>query len=150
MPLIAESEHTISGPIDTVFSQFIDFRRWSAWMPKLFRPLRGPSRPLRSGDRILVSLSGAPSLVKVELVAAPHQVVWSGGLPGLLFARHTFMFEAVGDQSTRIRSVEPWTGLVTHLPPLASRIQRVAAIAGRKQIEGFDRWFRAEYATYGR
>jgi hypothetical protein len=148
MPLIAESEHTISGPIEAVFSRFIDFRRWEAWMPSAFRPMRGPSRPLRTGDRLLVNVTGLPSLLRVEEVDSPRQVCWSGGLPGLMFARHTFTFEAVGDKTTRIRSVEPWTGVVTKVPPLAARIQGAAQRVGKSQLEGFDRWFSQEYAGF--
>ena len=31
MPMIAEAERTISGPIETVFSRFIDYRSWAEW-----------------------------------------------------------------------------------------------------------------------
>jgi hypothetical protein len=148
MPLTADLELTIAGPIDTVFSQFIDFRRWGAWMPPVFRPLRGPSRPLRGGDLLLLSVSGAPTLIRVERVDAPHEIRWAGGVPGILHARHTFWFEAKGDQSTRIRSVEPWTGLVTRIAPIAARLQRAADDGGLRMLEGFERWFKQEYASF--
>jgi len=146
MALIAESELTISGPIDTVFSQFVDFRRWSAWMPASFRPMRGPSRPLRQGDRLLIRVTGLPSIIRVERVEGPREVCWSGGLPGVMHARHTFTFEAVGDKTTRVRSTEPWTGVVTKVKPLADRIQGAAERVGRHQLEGFGRWFSQEFA----
>src|SRR3984957_6253490 len=142
MPLIAESEHTIAGPIETVFSRFIDYRLWSAWMPKTFRPVRGPARPLRTGDRILVSLGGLPALLRVDHVEGPREVSWSGGVPGVLHARHTFTFEALGEKVTRIRSSEPWTGLLTDIKPVAGKIQATAESAGRAQLAGFDRVFR--------
>jgi hypothetical protein len=150
MPLVAELEHTVAGPIEAVFTQFIDYRGWEAWMPPIFRPLRGPSRPLRGGDWLLVKAGGAPSLIKVERVEAPHEVVWSGGVPGFLHARHAFTFEALGPEATRIRSVEPWTGLLTRLPAVAARLKKSAEIAGRQQVQGFDRWFNAKYATFPR
>ncbi len=143
MPVIAEGEQTVSGPIDAVFAQFIDYRSWAAWMPSLFRPLRGPSRPLRQGDRLLVRVKGLPSVLTVDRLDAPREICWSGGLPGLLYARHTFTFEAVDGHSTRIRSVEPWTGLLTHLRPAS--LQRAAEDGGRRQMQGFDRWFREQY-----
>ena len=145
MALIAESELTISGPLETVFSQFVDYRHWSAWMPASFRPMRGPSRPLRAGDRLLIRVTGLPSLVHVDLVDAPREVCWSGGLSGVMHARHTFRFEAVGDKTTRIRSREPWTGLVTRVKPLADRIRSAAERVGRSQLEGFGRWFSREF-----
>jgi hypothetical protein len=148
MPLIAEAERTISGPIETVFSRFIDYRSWAAWMPPKFRPMRGPSRPLRTGDRLLVRVGGLPSFLRVELVEGPREVCWSGGVPGVLLARHTFTFEALGEKSTRIRSSEPWTGLLVGITPIAARIKGVAERVGRAQLEGFDRWFSREYAGF--
>jgi hypothetical protein len=145
MALIAESEVTISGPIDKVFSQFVDYRRWGEWMPASFHPMRGPSRPLRGGDRLLVRVTGLPSILHVDLVETPLEVRWSGGLAGVMHARHTFAFEAVGDQTTRVRSTEPWTGAVTKLKPLAARIHRVAERVGKSQLEGFARWFSQEF-----
>jgi len=148
MPLIAESELTISGPIDTVFSRFIDYRRWDAWMPATFRPMRGPSRPLRTGDRLLVRVTGLPSILKVEHVDGPREICWAGGIPGLMYARHTFTFEAEGEKATRIRSSEPWTGLLTGVAPVASKIKGTAERVGRSQLEGFERWFAQEYAGF--
>jgi hypothetical protein len=148
MPLIAATEYTIAGPIDTVFSRFIDYPQWAAWMPSIFRPMRGPSRPLRTGDRILISLSGLPSFIKVELVDAPREVRWGGGVPGILHASHTFRFEAVDEKTTRILSSEPWTGLVTHVPTIGARIQKTAEAAARGQLKGFERWFLQQYAGF--
>jgi hypothetical protein len=148
MPLIADVEHTISGPIDAVFSRFIDYRSWDAWMPSLFRPMRGPSRPLRAGDRLLVRVAGLPTLITVEHVDAPREVRWGGGVPGVLHARHTFTFEAVGDKVTRIHSVEPWTGLLTQVKPLAGKLQGSAEAGARGQLKGFERWFAREYAGF--
>jgi hypothetical protein len=142
MSLTAEAEITIVGAIDDVFSEFADHRTWADWMPSVFRPLYGPSRRLRRGDRLIVKLGGAlPSLITVDRVEASREVCWSGGVPGIMFARHTFFFDAVGPDSTRIRSVEPWTGLVTRVKPLARGILRAAEAGGRAQLVGFDRWF---------
>jgi hypothetical protein len=148
MTLVAEAELTIPGPIQAVFSQFIDYRRWSEWMPSTFRPMRGPSRPLRAGDRLLVRVTGLPSLLRVEHVDGPREVCWGGGVPGVLRARHTFLFEAVNDRTTRIRSSEPWTGIVTNVPSVADRIQRTSERVGLAQLEGFSRWFSKEYAGF--
>ena len=147
MPVTAEAEITIQGPIDAVFSQFVDHRTWADWMPPVFRPMRGPDRQLRAGDRLIVKLGGAlPSFISVERVDGPREVCWSGGLPGILFARHTFFFESVEGGATRIRSVEPWTGLLA-LTPLATRIQRAAAAGGRAQLGGFERWFMSRQSS---
>jgi hypothetical protein len=149
MPFVAEAELTVAGPLEAAFAQFIDFPRWSAWMPALFRPLRGPSRPLRTGDRLLVAVAGAPTLIHVESIEAPREVRWSGGLPGLLYARHSFTFEAAGPDSTRIRSTEPWVGVLTRLP-IHAPLKRVAERAGRAQLKGFERWLSREHASAAR
>src|ERR1700761_1787536 len=150
MPLVADSEHTVAGPLEAVFTQFIDYRTWSEWMPSSFRPIRGPARPLREGERLLMRIVGAPSVLKVDRVDGPQEVVWSGGLPGLVHARHTFSFEALGPEATRIRSVEPWTGLLTMAPPVSARLLKAATKVGRAQLQGFDRWFTAKYASFPR
>jgi hypothetical protein len=148
MAFTADSELTIAGPIDAVFTRFIDYSRWSEWMPPTFRPMRGPSRPLLPGDRLLIRITGLPSLVKVFDVNSPREVSWGGGIPGVLSARHSFLFEAVGDKTTRVRSTEPWKGLVTSIPSVAARIKRTAEKVGRSQLEGFERWFSKEYAGF--
>ncbi len=63
-----------------------------------------------------------------------------------MFARHTFAFEAVDEKTTRVRSTEPWEGLVTKVKPLADRNHGEAQRVGKSQLEGFDRWFSREYA----
>jgi hypothetical protein len=147
MPFTADVERTIEGPLEAVFARFIEYPRWKEWMPSLFRPLRGPSRSLHVGDRLLVSIAGLPSVLTVEHVDAPYEVRWSGGVPGVLFARHTFSFHPAGPTSTRVRSLEPWTGLLTHAPLLASRLLRAAEGGGRGMLSGFDRWYAQQPAS---
>jgi hypothetical protein len=147
MPFTADVERTIAGPLEAVFAQFTDYPRWKEWMPSLFRPMRGPSRPLRVGDRLLVAIGGLPSVLTVEHVDAPYQVRWAGGVPGFLFARHTFAFEPAGPSSTRARSIEPWSGLLTYAPLLAPRLQRAAEGGGRAMLSGFDRWYARQPAA---
>jgi hypothetical protein len=140
----AEAERTVAGPLDDVFAAFIDYGKWGSWMPRAFRPMRGPARPLRTGDRLLVNVTGLPSVLKVERVEAPREICWSGGLPGIVSARHSFHFEALDATTTRIRSVEPWTGLLTKAAPLIARIVRVASQVGNAQLDGFERWYARE------
>ena len=148
MTFTADAELTIAGPIDAVFTRFIDYPRWSEWMPSTFRPMRGPSRPLRPGDRLVIRVTGLPSVLQVFDVNSPREVSWGGGIPGLLSARHSFLFEAVGEKTTRVRSSEPWKGLATNVPSVAARIKRTAEKVGRSQLEGFERWFSKEYAGF--
>lgn len=148
MPFTAQFDITIPGPIEAVYSRFIDYRLWAEWMPSIFRPMRGPSRPLRTGDRLLVRIAGLPQVLKVENVDAPREVRWGGGVPGVLRASHSFLFEAAGDKATRIHSVEPWTGVLTRLAPLAAKLQVAAEGAAQGQLRGFERWFTKQYAGF--
>jgi hypothetical protein len=140
MPCVAKGEETVPASIDEVFAKFTDFRTWSAWMPPLFRPVWGPSRPLREGDRFLVRLGALPTLLKIERLRAPNEVCWSGGVPGFLHARHTFVFESTVEGSTRVESVEPWTGALTAITPVARAIRKTAERVGRDQLRYFRKW----------
>jgi hypothetical protein len=140
MPFTAEAELTIAAPIEAVFESFIDYRTWGKWMAPVLRPVTGPARALRPGDRLFVLIGNvAPLLLSVDRVEAPREVVWSGGIPGVLVARHSFFFEPVGKDQTRIRSVEPWSGLLT--AAVGGPLKRAAEIGGRRQLRGFERWY---------
>jgi hypothetical protein len=144
MPFTAEAEITIAAPIDAVFESFIDYRTWGKWMAPVLRPVTGPARALRQGDRLLVLVGNAlPLLLSVDRVESSRTIVWSGGIPGVLVAQHTFHFEPAGNEQTRIRSVEPWTGLLTSAKGVAGALQRAAEVGGRRQLKAFDRWFGA-------
>ena len=90
-------------------------------------------------------MKGLPTLITVERLETSRAVCWTAGLPGVLFARHTFTFEAVSDRATLIRSVEPWTGLLTRV--VASSLQRAAEDGGRRQLQSFETWFRQQYVA---
>jgi hypothetical protein len=87
--------------------------------------------------------NAAPTLLTVDVLEAPREVVWSGGIPGVLSARHSFLFDAAGG-GTRVRSIEPWSGIVTAPKGVASALHRVAETGGRTQLRNFDRWFSAQ------
>jgi hypothetical protein len=144
MPFTAEAEITIPAAVDAVFESFIDYRTWGKWMAPVMRPVTGPARALRQGDRLFVLVGNAlPLLLSVDRVDAPREIVWSGGIPGVLVAHHTFHFEPAGKDQTRIRSVEPWTGLLTNPKGIAGALLRAAEVGGHRQLKGFDRWFGA-------
>ena len=136
MPVVAEAERSVDLGRDEAFDLFIDFPRWSQWMPKVFEPLSGPDRPLRDGDVFRVRLPPMPANVRVFRIRRPHEVCWGGGIPGL-HAEHSFFFEEEGPSRTRIRSVEPWTGFLTSIGPIARKVQRDATMIGGAQLDGF-------------
>lgn len=148
MSLIARAEATVPGAPAQVFARFIDFRNWRYFMPWQFRPVSGPERALRPGDRVRARLDVGPFRVvvpvKVFALVSPAEVVWGGGNP-LLHARHVFRFEAV-PAGTRIDSEETWTGALARVSPLAKRVRRQAEVVGRAQLDGFTRWMEAEAA----
>jgi hypothetical protein len=142
MPFTAEAEITIAAPIDAVFESFIDYRTWGKWMAPVMRPVSGPARALRQGDRAFVLVGNVlPLMLSIDRVESPREILWSGGIPGVLVAHHTFHFEPAGKDQTRIRSVEPWTGLLTNAKGVAGALQRAAEVGGQRQLKGFNRWF---------
>jgi hypothetical protein len=124
------------------FRRFIDFTAWREFMPESFRPIRGPARALASGDRLRMrldtGLAKIPVPVEVFQVEAPR-ISWGGG-SALLHANHRFVFEDPGDGTTLIRSDEDWTGLLTRVPAVESRLRRQAERIARAQLDGFARW----------
>jgi hypothetical protein len=148
MAFTASASLTIRAPRDQAFDEFSDFRNWRSFMPRSFRPLSGPERALRAGDRIRVLLdTGAlrlPAVVRVLSVDPPREIVWGGGSRLLLRAAHHFVFETDSEAGTRIRSDEHWTGLLARLAPVARRVKRQAELVGMAQLEGFARWMERE------
>ncbi|HET8933180.1 MAG TPA: hypothetical protein VFN67_07080 [Polyangiales bacterium] len=131
MTAIAVAELTVDAPRDVAFAKFIDFSHWDLWMPADFRPVTGPARALRQGDKVKVSIGpkGRISLrLEVLRVRENIEICWRGGPAGLLQGDHSFFFsDADGNAAkTRIRSEEPMTGLFT-VGPLGARVERALA-----------------------
>lgn len=139
MTVVAEAERVVDIPRDRAFELFIDFAGWHEWMPLDFRPVDGPGRPLREGDVLRVRIPPITAKVRVLRVRPHDEVCWGGGAPGLR-AEHSFYFDELDAQRTRIRSVEPWTGAVTRIPPLAHKLVNEASRIGAAQLEGFARY----------
>jgi hypothetical protein len=139
----ASATCTIRASASEAFAKFIDYRNWRSFMPAEFRPVSGPARPLKPGDRVRVRLDAGgirlPVPVDVFSLDEPHEVVWGGGNL-LLHARHRFVFENAADGTTLVRSDEDWTGLLVHIAPIARRLERQSEVVGRAQLEGFARW----------
>lgn len=136
MTVTAQAERTVDLPRDRAFELFIDFPRWKEWMPRDFEPLRGPDRPLREGDVLFVRIPPITGKIRVLRMRPNEEVCWGGGAPGLK-AAHSFYFEEEGPGRTRIRSVEPWTGLLTRVGPVARFVEREANRIGAAQLDGF-------------
>ena len=145
MSVVARAACQVPGTPEKLFATFIDFRNWRYFMPPEFRPISGPERVLRVGDRLIMRIDtgfmrlAAP--VDIFSIDAPQEIVWGGG-SALLQARHHFRFEADGDNPdhTKVISDEVWTGLLARMPRLGRKIQRQAERVGQAQLDGFLRW----------
>jgi hypothetical protein len=139
MGVIATADLTIDAPIGQAFSRFTDFSCWDLWFPPEMRPIRGPSRELQEGDRVIVALGKGRSSLRTELdvirVRPNREICWRAGLPGLLIGEHSFFFREEGTK-TALRSEEPFTGLLT-FGPLASAVERSATEFGIKILASF-------------
>jgi hypothetical protein len=136
MTVVAEAERVVDIARDRAFELFIDFPRWHDWMPQDFRPVDGPSRPLEEGDVLRVRIPPVTATIQVLRVRPHDEVCWGGGVPGLR-AEHSFYFDELGPEQTRIRSVEPWKGALTRVPPLAHKLMNEASRVGAAQLEAF-------------
>jgi hypothetical protein len=141
MAATAVAELIVEAPLEQAFARFIDFSRWDLWMPKLFRPLSGPARELREGDRLSVGLGPAGKLVTeltVLRLRKHKEICWRGGLRGFLQGEHSFFFSDAPNLpgKTCLRSEEPFSGLLVH-GLLGRRIERDATQAANEILSGF-------------
>lgn len=141
MTAIAVAEHTVDAPRDVAFAKFIDYAHWDLWMPADFRPVSGPARPLRLGDKLKVSV-GRKGLILLELdvtrMREGVEICWRGGIKGLLRGDHSFFFTdlAGAPGRTRIRSEEPVDGLLT-VGPLGAGVERALADGAELMLKRF-------------
>jgi hypothetical protein len=138
MAVVASAEIELDEPVAALFARFVDYTTWASWMPSNFRPVRGPSRALRVGDRVTVRMGpGLLTPLSVLRLRPGREICWRGGIPGVLVGEHSFFFDDLGDGRTRIRSEEPFTGVLPRLGPLGRAIEREAGHTGMKMLEGF-------------
>ena len=136
MSVVAQAQLELDRPIEEVFANFVDYGTWHAWMPDGFVPVHGPKRVLRPGDRVVVRMAGAAlASLRVLRVRLNEEVCWRGGIPGVIVGEHSFFFEDLGAGRTRVRSEEPFSGLLTRVAPLGKRIERDASAVGRRMLE---------------
>ena len=139
MSFFANAERNLPVTPEVAFDQLADHASWDTWMPRTFRPDGGSSGTLRVGDKLRVFIDGAPlaASIVVRIARRPAEIMWTGGVKGLLWAEHHFHFEAHADGGTLVRSVERWTGA---LAPLVRRlVQPAAERIGNEQLTGLAR-----------
>jgi hypothetical protein len=136
MPFVTKSEKSVAASPEAAFDQLADLPSWTKWMPRSFRPVGQPKGALGLGRRFRVRIAGSLVATKLEVSALhrPMEIAWRGGMRGLLWAEHCFVFEPEGATGTRVRSVETWYGI---LAPLVRRIvQPVAERIAGEQLAG--------------
>lgn len=135
---VAEAVRAYERTPEEVFDRLADARSWSEWMPHSFRPTRTPAAPLHAGDRLRVRIFGGPP-TRLEVVVSDRarEITWTGGVRGVLFAEHRFLFERRDDGGTIVRSIETWSGALASLtrPVVRSLAERI----GHAQLEGLAR-----------
>jgi len=138
MSFVAESDLVIDAPPQRVFDRLADFGSWPAWMPRSFVPVLrdGSPSPLKLGDKFRVRVGGAPiaAMLRVSRLDRPREIAWKGGVPGIFWAEHRFVFEAEGDRRTRVRSIETWHGIGARLAK--KLVMRTALRIGSEQLDG--------------
>lgn len=143
MSFLATASGVIHASRNDCFSHLCDFSTWRDWMPPSFRPVRGPQRDLEVGDRLFIRIAAmkhAPPLfigVKIVRVIPGREIMWAGGIPGVIKGEHAFLFEdAAGEPgATLVRSEETWSGALTGVKFAANMIQKSASMIGQHQID---------------
>jgi Polyketide cyclase / dehydrase and lipid transport len=150
MPFIAEAERSLDVSPEVAFDRLANHASWGEWMPASFRPIGRSKGPLRRGDDLRVRIAGMPmaARIRVSVTKRPDpkeghsvgEITWTGGVPGVLWAEHRFLFEPK-DGGTRVRSVETWHGALSGF--LKGAIKRKAEQIGGEQLAGLARGVRA-------
>ena len=135
-----ETEITIQGTPEQVWSVLTDFPRYPDWNP-FIREASGEATP---GARLTVRLhlpDGRPMTFRptVRNASPGYELRWRGhlGLPGLFDGEHVFRLEPAGAGRTRLRQTEEFRGILVHLAP-NSMFERV-----RRGFEEMNRALRA-------
>jgi len=146
MVFIAQAERALDVSPEVAFDRLANHASWFEWMPASFRPVGRSKGPLRKGDSIRVRIAGMPMAAKlfVSVTRRPEgkdgapsgEITWTGGIPGVLFAEHRFLFEP-REGGTRVRSVETWR--VALAPLLRGAIKSQAEKIGSEQLAGLAR-----------
>jgi hypothetical protein len=122
---------------ELVFDRLADFGSWPQWMPRSFRPVGPAEGPLVIGRKVRVKIAGVPAATKITVseMRRPAEIAWQGGIPGVVWADHRFLFEADGQSATRVTSYETWSGGLAKLfrvvlQPAAERVggEQLAAL----------------------
>jgi hypothetical protein len=134
MSFLVEASIVVSATPEATFDRLADYPTWKTWMPKSFYPVSELSGPLKLGSKpkTLVARMPIPQMLEVVVFERGKELTWKGG-NGFLHAWHRFLFEAVGEDQTRVHSVETWAGFLS--PIVKPLVLKLAQKVGREQLE---------------
>lgn len=103
-------------------------------MTPAFRPVGESAGRLVVGSRFKVKIEGVPrpATCRVTVADDARELTWCGGIKGLMWAEHRFLFEPKSDTSVEVVSAETWHGVVARL--MRNRVERNAAKIGKAQL----------------
>jgi hypothetical protein len=140
MGFVAIAEQVVNASLEVAFARFVDYSAWDQWMPSSFRPLSGPARALRLGDRFTMGLGPSGKLanpLRVHRLRPNKELCWAGGVAGLLAGEHSIFFSEADDKSkTKLRSEDVFAGVFTR-GPLGRYLEREATKIGEQVLSGF-------------
>lgn len=113
-----KSFHTsiqIEAPAARIFALLTDLPRWTQWNTTVDRVEGSCER----GGRVTVHAKASPGRafpLQVAEIAAPHRMVWTGGMPlGLFTGTRTYSLTEGPDGRVRFEMNETFTGLMAPL-----------------------------------
>ncbi|KAJ3242195.1 hypothetical protein HDU81_006607 [Chytriomyces hyalinus] len=113
----------VNAPIEQVWSAVIDFDSWAEWnryerFIGFEVPLTGPV-PAQSGYIKISETGEEPFLTfPLELHEVSHErkyMQWSGGVPVVLYALHSWQLTALEDGTTQVVDTEHFWRLAAHV-----------------------------------
>jgi hypothetical protein len=136
MPYVARASRTLPVSDTVAYDRLADHDSWPRWMPRSFSVIGTTKGTLTKGTKFRVRIEGVPFPVslRVSVAERPAELTWCGGVRGLLYAEHRFLFERRGDREVEVSSVETWSGVLAAL--LRAAIEPQAEKVGAAQLAG--------------
>jgi hypothetical protein len=146
MPFVAEASRTINVAHGRAYDCLANQDAWREWMPASFALVGRSAGRLEEGARFRVRIEGVPFPVRLQVTVARRasEITWCGGVRGVLWAQHRFVFEPRGEGEVEVRSIETWSGALARL--LRGVVKPAAEKVGRAQLAGLERGAEAKRA----
>jgi len=120
---VVERSVEVEAPVQEVWDRMMEVSTWPEWKPFIKKAkVAGGYDSLTNGSTLKFSaVIGGPVAIplsaKVTEFSVPSRLAWSGGVPGVFFAVHSFDFKAAQGK-TRVVSREEFSGALLGLVKL--------------------------------